>query len=162
MWGIFMLTALLAVGGYAALSSEQQLQVSQQSVTRVMAENMGLYRQAVVNYFALYPLDFSTVSVTVLTQLQLLPSWQATTLGADWTNARAADGTVYIFSARATPPPIVSDVLQLSQQSILVGVYRSGDTTLYSPVFGNTGITLAATITSRIPKGSVLWLSTPA
>jgi hypothetical protein len=161
MWAMFILTALLALGGYAALASERQMQVSQQSSTRVMAENMGLYRQAVVNYFALYPLDFSTVSVTVLTQLQLLPGWLALSLDADWTNARAADGTIYIFSARSKPPPIVSDVLQLSHQSILVGVYRSGDTALYSPVFGNTGIALAATITSRIPKGSVLWLATP-
>ncbi len=98
---------------------------------------------------------------TTLRASGALPAWSplagasATTI---WANYRNAAGTVYIYAAQPPERNIVADIVRLSHNSVLAGVYRSGDTNLYSPIFGDTQIKLPTPAEVAIPHGSPVWI----
>ncbi|NRR33764.1 type IV pilus biogenesis protein PilM [Oxalobacteraceae bacterium] len=162
MWPLAVLTTLLSLSGYYALEGQQRQTAASQGKAAVLADSMAVYREAVRQYFASHPGPQRSVTLAALRASHALPAWSplyTDTGPAPWANYRAADGTIYIYAAAATQN-IAADVVRLSRNSVLAGVFRAGDTTLYSPVFGNTGIPLPTPAEAAIPDGSPVWIAT--
>lgn len=163
MWPLAVLTVLLTLSGYYALDGQQRQTAAGQGRAEVLADSMAVYRQAVRQYFASYPGPQHSVSLAALRASHALPAWSPLYTGAGpalWANYRAADGTIYIYAAATPAQNIAAELVRLSRNSVLAGVFRAGDATLYSPVFGNTGIPLPTPAEAAIPNGSPVWIAT--
>ena len=66
---------------------------------------------------------------------------------------------LYTFPTALTSTNIVNELIDVSQGSSLVGVYRASDATLYYPIDGTR---LSASSLSRqpIPDGAPVWIAT--
>lgn len=162
MWNLLMLSVLLSVAGYYAMVGEEHQQLAQQSQAETLAGSMATYRDAVQRYFDAHPTQYQGVDIATLKAANALPSWSALYTQPStsiWANYRDTNGAIYIYAASRPPVDIVSEILALSQNSVLAGVYRSGDTTLHSPAYGDTGIPLPAPSKVSIPHGSPVWIA---
>lgn len=162
MWNAVVLAVLIAVAGVYATKNLQGQDLSRGNLTDSVAAEMGIYRNAVVNYFSSNDVYGVSVSTATLKSGGFLPAWsklfQQTTPLA-WGNYRSASGTIYIFALSLPTQNIASEVMQLSQNSILVGIYRSSASTLQSPVYGDTGIPVSDISGMSIPDGSPVWIA---
>lgn len=162
MWNFLVLAVLMAVTGFYAMLGQQAEQTVQQSQAESLAGSMAIYREAVRSYFISNPTQFQSVDIATLKSSTALPSWSTMYTEPStsiWANYRAADGTIYIYAASLPPVNIVAEIAALSQNSVMTGVFRTGDTTLFSPVFGNTNIPLPAPSNVTIPNGSPVWIA---
>jgi hypothetical protein len=166
MWNIFIITMMLAATGIYSSSAERSYEVAKQAAGRATAENMALYRNAVVAYFTANDFKNTNAPVSKLA----LPSWftlNAGTTGATWSNYRDASGVIYIFPmaspvtlpSASKPTNIVNEVIEVSQNSSLVAVYRASDATLYYPIDGKR-IAAASLITQGVADGAPVWVAT--
>ncbi|KAG0166437.1 hypothetical protein DFQ30_007202 [Apophysomyces sp. BC1015] len=105
--------------------------------------NMGVYRNAVVNYARANTGVTSSVADTALG----LPTWfnHMPTIGNYVTGGKG-----YVYFSTATPE-LAYLILKQSNNSVLTGIKRSG--VLYNPLSGTTSIALPA----AIPDGSVVY-----
>ncbi|SFL98393.1 type IV pilus biogenesis protein PilM [Rugamonas rubra] len=161
MWNLAVLTALVSLAGYYAVADKAGLEAQSQARADSLAEGMALYRDAVARYFAGHPGGQRSVDLATLRASGALPAWSplnGAAAATPWANYRAAAGTIYIYAAQAPAENIVADVVRLSRNSVLAGVYRSGDSTLYSPIFGDTRIPLPTPADAAIPDGSPVWI----
>jgi hypothetical protein len=163
MWNVLVLVVLLSVGGYYATQSQERVIALDNAQAAQLADSMALYRQAVVAYFDAHPAQNGSVSMATLQSSNALPAWSTLSsqpAASMWANFRDTDGMIYIYAAKLPPHSIANDIVRLSQNSVLTGVFRTGDTTLHSPVFGDTGIKLPAPASVSIPNGSPVWIAT--
>ncbi|MBP1313326.1 type IV pilus biogenesis protein PilM [Herbaspirillum huttiense F1] len=162
MWGLIVALAMIAAGGFYCSTSSQQLAVVQSNRVRETAAEMALYRQAVIDYFSANDLRGTSVSIETLKSAHALPSWSLLYQQSDrliWSNYRDQDGIIYVYGTSLPPFNILADLTQLSGNSLLVGVYRSGKSTLQSGLFGDTGIPVTALAGRAVPDGSPLWIA---
>ena len=120
------------------------------------ASGMALYRDAVILYFTVNPAQFGRATAAQVSAL--LPNWS--TQGGWWGHYRGADGTIAVYALRAPDRTMIPDLLMLSQNSLLVGQFNTGDT-YFRPSMSNTAsaIPMAQFSTAAIPAGSPLWLA---
>lgn len=160
MWGIALMAVLLALGGAWAHQAQRGETVGRQRTADATADEMAVYRGAVVRYFGAHDAERDTsVATATLRSEGMLRDWS--TLPADrWANYRAADGTIYIYAAASPGRDLGAAVAALAKGSRLAGVYRTGAATLYSPVHGDTGVPLAPLLARRaVPANSPVWLA---
>ncbi|MFC7518872.1 type IV pilus biogenesis protein PilM [Herbaspirillum sp. GCM10030257] len=162
MWHILVLTVMASLTALYLGAEQKNVIAAEQVKVENSADNMALYREAVITYFSKNPSLYHSVDINTLKASNVLPTWSTLytqPAAAIWTNYRDSDGMIYIFASAPPPNSIVADVLKLSQNSVLAGVYRNGDSTLYSPVFGDTGIKLPLPAMAPIPHGSPVWIA---
>jgi hypothetical protein len=75
-----------------------------------------------------------------------------------WANYRDSDGMIYVYASPLPQTNVFTEVMKLTQNSVLVGVFRTGDTTLFSPVHGDTKRKLPPASVA-IPDGSPVWIA---
>lgn len=162
MWGIAAMVVMLMVTGMYTMSYENNTSASVQSSANMLAASMATYRTAVVSYFSENPNQYQSVDLDTLKSAGVLPAWSTLytqPAASKWANYRdPSSGIIYVYSASALNTNITAEVAALSQNSILAGVYRAGDTTLFSPAFGDTGIALPSA-GAAIPDGSPIWIA---
>ena len=162
MWAILILVVAAMLGSLYEFPAERRQQVVDRQQATEVAETMGVYRQAVVAYFKANDVTDTSVSLADLQLAGVLPAWSGLSTGAaaaTWTNYRDSSGRIYIFPAASGSPPIITELLALSRNSLNVGIYRAADHTLLSPVDG-ARIALPALGGAVIPDGAPVWLAT--
>lgn len=161
MWNLFVISVLAAMTGIYANFSEQSFDMVERNVSRETAESMALYREAVIQYYTANDLKNHSVSLDVLKTADMVPTWSTLyTRSAEsiWGCYRAADGTIYVYATSLPRTNIQAELVALSHNSILAGVYRRSGQFLYSPVFGDTGISLAALASRSVPNNAPVWI----
>jgi hypothetical protein len=163
MWSIVVLSVMLSLTALYASIDKEGMAAAEQAKAESLADSMAIYREAVTLHFTRNPGSFQSVAIGTLISTNALPNWStlyqqpATSI---WANYRdSGNGMIYIYAASPPPVNIVSDVVKLSQNSVLAGMYRTGDTTLYSPVVGDTGISLPPQANAQIPNRSPVWVA---
>lgn len=162
MWHILMILALASLGGlYATLYNDSVL-ANENAGTVVMARDMAHYREAVITYFNQNPSIYQSVALATLRDANVVPTWSTLFQRpsvSTWANYRDTDGMIYVFAQSLPPANLLPELMKLTQDSVMVGVYRPGDTTLYSPIFGDTKRKLPSTGSVSIPAGSPVWIA---
>jgi hypothetical protein len=160
MWAVLIVVFALTLGGWYGWPAEHGREVVVEQQAHDDAETMSIYRQAVMDYFQTHNVTDTGVSLADLKAAGVLPAWSRLSTGATavtWTNYRDSAGRIYIFPA-AGAPPIITELLALSRNSLNVGIYRAADNTLFSPVDGKR-IALPALGGAVIPDGAPVWLA---
>jgi hypothetical protein len=161
MWNLFIITVLASLTGMYVNSGERVISVVERNEAKEMAESMALYREAVVQYYTANDITKHSVGLEVLKTANLVPAWSTLyTRSAEsiWANYRAADGTIYVYAERPPTINIQAELARLSRNSYLVGVYQKKGKILYSPVFGDTGISLAALASKAVQDNAPVWI----
>lgn len=162
MWAMVIVAVMVSLTGFYRLIDKEGMASVEQVKADNLADSMAIYREAVTTYFTQHPGEFDSVGIDKLKSTNALPSWStlyqqpATSI---WANYRHDDGVIYIYAATLPPVNISADVARLSQNSVLAGVFRTGDTTLHSPVFGDTKVKLPPPGKAPIPNGSPVWIA---
>jgi hypothetical protein len=161
MWNLLMISVLTALVGVYANSGERTVAMIETNKARETAEGMALYREAVILYYTAHDVKNYSVSLEVLKTENLVPAWSTLSTGGAgsiWRNYRAADGMIYVYAGSLPPTNIQMEMAELSRYSYLVGVYRQSDMSLYSPVFGDIGISLAVLASKSVPDKAPVWI----
>ena len=128
-----------------------------------LADSFWLYRQAVRAHFAGTTAGPASVETHVLIAENRFPAWSNVATDpntAAWANYMDAGGRIYLYARTLPPTGVITHLLRLSHDSALLGTYRTDHTTLFSPLYGNTGSPLPVTEIS-IPAGSPVWVVMP-
>jgi hypothetical protein len=160
MWAVLIVVFAVALGGWYKWPAERQREAVVRQQANEDAETMGIYRQAVVDYFRANGATDTSASLADLKLAGVLPAWSRLSTGSTsaWTNYRDSAGRIYIFPTAAGAPPIIAELLALSRNSLNVGIYRAADHTLFSPVDG-TRVALPPLGGAVIPDGAPVWLA---
>ena len=175
MWQIVILTVMISLTGYYSLIDQKIVPNAQDANARNLATSMGVYRQAVVNYSS----DTAhRTKVGVVDPSEKFPAGYTAASAAFWNNYIEADGTIYVFPAAPLPVNITSEIVALSQNSILAGESNSTRDALIAPAdiatpskwennekdiplakdyLGSTPIPLP--LAAAIPSNSPVWLA---
>jgi hypothetical protein len=162
MWAALVLVVMMSLTGLYAISDVTSPRASENANAAQLADSMDIYRSAVIQYFTSNPAGPQRVDIATLNAAGLFPEWSVLRSRPDtsiWDNYMNAAGRIYIYAAEPPPPDVVTHVLKRSYNSVLVGVFRTGDATLCSPVFGNTNIPLPLPVEAQIPNGSPVWVA---
>lgn len=163
MWNLLVLVVMTTLASLYMGADQKNAVAAEQVKAENLAGSMAVYREAVINYFSQHPaLVGTSVDLATLKINNALPAWSilyTQPATSTWANYRDNDGMIYVYASAPAPYGVVADVLTLSQNSVLAGVYRSGDVTLYSPVFGDTGVKLPPSSAVAIPNGSPVWIA---
>jgi len=162
MWNVAVLTVLISVAGVYTARNFQTLDTAHGNLAASTAAEMGVYRNAVVDYFSDHDLRSVSVPTATLKSGGYLPSWsrlyqQAAAL--EWSNYRGADGVIYIYANRLPAQNLAGELAALARNTVLVGIYSSASSTLQSPVYGDTGIPISAISGMSIPEGAPVWIA---
>jgi hypothetical protein len=162
MWYLAVMAAIASLSGLY-VSIDKKLLLSNENMETVnLAKDMAIYREAVITYFARNPSIYRSVSLNTLKSANVLPAGStlySRPYTSIWANYRDTDGMIYVYTSTLPTTNIYPEVMKLTQNSILVGVYRTGDTTLYSPAIGNTKHKLPSPTNVTIPEGSTVWVT---
>lgn len=161
MWNLLVISVLAAMTGVYTGFGQRAFDAADRNVSRETAESMALYREAVILYYTANDMKNHSVDIDVLKSTSLLPTWSTLytrSAEAIWGNYRAADGTIYVYAITLPAKNMQAELVALSRNSILAGVYRRNGQFLYSPVFGDTGISLAALAGKEIPDNAPVWI----
>jgi hypothetical protein len=148
MWPLCILLAFASLAGYFSLADAVRDPVAAQAQQADLAANMATYRAALVRYLAAHP-TFSGVVPDANLQF---PSWY---VRYPWWRNDVSDGTIVVYADGAVPANFTSEVVRLSNNSMLAGAANGATHRLYSPVFGDTGIGLPAVV----PDRATVWLA---
>ncbi|HYD61622.1 MAG TPA: type IV pilus biogenesis protein PilM [Noviherbaspirillum sp.] len=162
MWHILMVLSLASLAGLYATFDKPALAAYENVDAVNLVRDMAHYREAVIAYFAQNPGVYPRADITALLSANVWPSWSTLqhkhTLPR-WAHYRDSDGMLYVYAASEPDVNLFPELMKLTQNSVLVGVYRAGDTTLYSPVLGDTGRKLPTSGSAAIPVGSPVWIA---
>lgn len=143
----WVLAGMTAVAGYYLVNNRIHHEEVPQAKEADLAVSMSMYRTAVTRYAAEHAAFTGTVQDANLS----LPTWYSRyPLWSNWVE----NGTVVVYPTGPTPIELATEIVKLSGNSMLAGVARNASHTLYSPVFGDTGIGIPA----GIPDGTPVWL----
>jgi hypothetical protein len=162
MWPLLIVAVMMSLTGFYQLIDKDGMAAREQARADHIAESMAIYRDAVAAYFTLHPAQFESIDINELKASKVLPSWStlyqqpATSI---WSNYRDTDGLIYIYASSPPPVNISAEIVKLSENSKLAGQFRTDDTTLHSPAYGDTGIKLPPPAKAPIPNGSPVWIA---
>lgn len=162
MWHVLMILAVASLSGLYATIDKKSLLANENVDAVNMARDMAHYREAVIAYFAQNPTAYQSVDFATLQEANVLPAWSplyAKPTVTTWANYRDTDGMIYVYASTPPASNLLPELMKLTQNSVMVGVYRTGDTTLYSPVLGDTRRKLPSSGSVVIPEGSPVWIS---
>jgi len=162
MWNVAVLVILIAVAGVYTTRNVQTLDAVQGSLDASNAAEMGIYRQAVIDYFSAHDLRATSVAAATLRSSGYLPAWtrmyqQGGALA--WSNYRDANGVIYVYALGVPDRSLAGELVRLARHSVLLGGYDGNSATLQSPVHGNTGIPISALSGRSIPDGAPVWIA---
>lgn len=162
MWNVAVLVVLISLAGVYATRNLQSLDAAQDSLAASDAAEMGIYRQAVIDYFSVNDLRGTSVAAATLKSGGHLPAWsrlyqQAGALA--WSNYRDANGVIYVYALAVPDRNLAGELAQLARHSVLLGIYERASPTLQSPVHGNTGIPISVLSGRSIPDGAPVWIA---
>jgi len=167
---------MISLTGYYSLVDEKVVPIAQDVNARNLATSMGVYRQAVINYAS--DKTHSTEINMSVNPSEKFPTGYTTSSAALWTNYVDGNGIIYIFPAAPLPVNITSEIVALSQNSILAGESNSTGDALIAPAdphpprrwinndqdiplakdyLGSTPIPLPPA--AAIPANSAIWLA---
>ena len=149
MWAFVVVFSMVAAMGAMVVAQEARDPALDLAQSDSRANNLALYRSLVVLYAASHPSATGTVPDSAL----LLPPWFRR--DPAWAHQILPGGRVIVYAQGSVPPTLASELVELSQGSILAGEARTradGSTFLYSPRFGDTGIALPP-----LANGTVVW-----
>lgn len=152
MYAIWVVIAVAALTGAAALlGSEGAPPASPSDMS--LAQNLSLYRQALVAYAEAHP----SFSGSVPADQIVLVSGTPDPLWRNYVspNTGYAGSAVVVYAASATVPAVVADIEQIAQGSALAGVANGG--AIDSP--GNPQVPLPAGVAARVPNGVPVWMA---
>lgn len=161
MWSAVIVFVMAALSGFYMMPAERSRIAVENLAAREQAESMGIYREAVVAYFAAHDVTGTSVSFSALKSAHVLPEWSplsASSANVPWSNYRDSAGVIYIFAATPGTRNIVSEVMTLSHNSLNVGIYRAADRSLYAPADG-TRVDLASLGAGVIPDAALVWMA---
>ena len=161
MWSTVNVVVIAALTGSYMMPAERSRIAVDNLAAREQAESMGLYREAVVAWFAAHDVSSTSVASADLKSAHLLPEWSTlstATASVPWTNYRDSAGVIYVFPATADSRNIVAEVMALSHNSLNVGIYRAADRSLYAPADG-TRVALASLGAGVIPDAALVWMA---
>lgn len=161
MWSVLIVAVLSALTAFYTNLDTKAMATLEQTRSDELADSMALYRNAAIVYFSGHPNETGSVTIETLIASGALPAWSALAEHPEksiWAAYRDSNGLIYVY-ATSVPRNIVSEVIRLASNSLMAGIYRSGDTTLYSPAFGDTRIKLPAAGAVTIPDGSPVWVA---
>jgi hypothetical protein len=161
MWTLLVLTVVAALTTFYAALNERTFSEADNRNSMELAESMALYREAVILYYTANNLTNTSVSLATLITANMVPTWSTlytSSTAPIWANYRDAGGIIYVYATSLPPVDILSEIAQLSQNSYLAGAYRQTGTLLYSPVYGDTGISLAALASKSVPDNAPVWV----
>lgn len=162
MWSLVIVFVMAALTGFYAMPAERSRLATENQSARELAESMALYRQAVLAYYSAHQVNDPSVDIDTLKQSGVVPSWSTlSTRSASviWANHRDGAGVIYIYPSVPAPRNIVAEVLKLSGNSMLVGVYRAADQSLYSPADGTRVALASPGPAAAIPDAALVWLA---
>lgn len=135
---------------------EQQMMPAIYASSSSLAENMGQYRQSVINYVYANPTFQGAVSSTQL-QTTAVSGFTANPL---WSNY-VQGNTVVVWASSSPTYPITSQIAQLAQGSVYAGTALNGFEVPYDePASAPTlQIALPAAVAGSIPNGVPVWLA---
>jgi hypothetical protein len=122
MYALAIVLILAALGGvYATLHGDDATALPPPQVAQALAENLAVYRQAVLDYARLHPGTNRAVGNEQLRSM--FPAWYGN-VNPLWRNY-ISNGTVVTYAAARPPVNIVGEIETLGQGSLLVGqAYR--------------------------------------
>ena len=162
MWNAVVLAVMIAAAGVYTTRNLQTVDQAHQELASADAAEVGIYRNAVIDYFSDHDVVNTSVSTASLKSGAYLPSWSRLyqQSGAlSWANYRDADGVIYVYATSLPPRNLAAELAQLARNSVLLGVYDSAHATLQSPVYGETHIPVTALSSLSIPNGAPVWLA---
>ncbi len=182
MWNIIVLTAMLSLVGYYATRDQQYVATtSMQASVNGLAENMAIYRQAVIAYYAANPGAPSNAgaSASELSGAGVFPAWaDAALLCAQWHNYIDENRMIFVYASGPLSTNIVAKIVNMSGNSVLVGQAQTNGAqlVLYAPadiptaaLTQSTQVPVATDYGAHssivlpagagIPVGSPVWLS---
>lgn len=162
MWNFAVLAVLMSVAGVYAVKNAQSLDGAQDGLATATAAEMGIYRGAVIAYFSDHDQLATSVDDDTLKSGGYLPGWSSMSQPRTqlaWRNYRDAGGVIYVYTNTLPTRNLSAELVQLARNSMLFGVYRSGSPNLQSPVYGDTGIPLAALAGMSVPDGAPVWIA---
>jgi hypothetical protein len=151
MWALLVVFSMVAATGAVLVAQQAHDPVLQQAQDDSRARNFALYRSFVVQHAAQNPGVLGTVPDSALP----LPHWFQR--DPSWTNEVLAGGQVLVYRGGGSSATLLAQLETEAHESLLVGEALrrpSGQTYLFSPRFGDTGIDLPA-----LPSGTVVWLA---
>jgi len=157
MWNIIVLTAMLSLVGYYATRDQQYVtRTGTQASANGLAEDMAIYRQAVIAYYSANPGAPSNAGAgtSELTGAGVFPAWaDAPLLCAQWRNYIDENRMIFIYAAGPLSTDIVANIVSMSGNSVLVGQAQTSGTrlVLYAPADIPTA---AVTQTTQIPAAT--------
>jgi len=161
MWNVLVLVVMISLTTYYAMSDTDNVRVWEEARSEQLADSMYFYRLGAIRYFTDHP-SMQTVDAGTLKAGGYLPEWSQLNNQPEtsiWASYMNSAGRIYVYAASVPPPDVISHVMDLSHNTVLAGVFRTGDTTLYSPVYGDTNIPLPAPSEVLIPNGSPVWVA---
>lgn len=156
------MVVMISLAGVCTTMNAERFAEIDAGVALNMAGSMLQYRTAVIHYFSEHDVFDASVSLAALKSTNALPAWSTLyqqDIQSPWSNYRDSAGTIYIYATSLPAIDITAEITRLSQNSFLTGVYRTGMTTLQSPIFGDTHIPLTALNGKSVPDGAPVWIA---
>lgn len=148
MWSVWILVAMISIAGYVAVGNEIRHPLEAgSSESADLAWSMGVYRGAVLAYARANPGFTGVVPDTALA----LPTWYRR--DARWKNT-VEGGRVIVWASGRVSADLVSELVALSNDSLLVGTADAASGRLVSVLRGLTEVPLPA----AVPHGAPVWV----
>jgi hypothetical protein len=163
MWNMLAIAVMSVLVGLVTMSNANNSARMEDAKAARLADSFWLYRQAVRAHFAGTTAGPGSVETSVLVAENRFPAWSnapADPSTSTWANYMDAGGRIYLYARSVPPTSVITHLLRQSHNSVFLGTYRTGHTTLFSPLYGDTGIPLPVTEIS-IPAGSPVWIVMP-
>jgi hypothetical protein len=153
MYAIWVVIALATLTGTYALLGNESAPATTSPSEMSLAQNMSLYRQAVVAYAQANPSFAGSVPVNRLTLAAGTPDpvWRNYVTP----NVGYVGSLVVVYAASPTAPAVVIDIEQLAQGSALAGSAYGG--AIDSP--GNPEVPLPGGVAASVPNGVPVWMA---
>lgn len=160
MWSIALSTVIVSLIGAMAHFTQPTERVEQRASVAAQVESMAIYRAAVVRYFSAHDDRRDTgVDLATLRAEGMLRGW-STLADGQWNNYRAADGTIYIYGAKAPDADVGAALARYSHNSLMAGTYREATHALHTPSNSGVPVSLAPLLARRaLADGVPVWLA---
>lgn len=178
MWNSMVMAVLTALTGWYVSLAWQVQPDSDAAAARKLAEDMAIYRQAVIRFSTQYPQLSGSIANTgngIDPGIkEFFPPMYAAQFQGKWRNYITEDGLIYIYPAQEQVTGLCDAIVSLSGNSVLAG-FSAIDGTLHAPADIATSLAAGSSqdiplppdyhpvgnipLPSAIPAGVVVWVA---